>query len=64
MVMPLSLSPPHGVTLICRMCKGRVETLAEFLLNPRLCGLRLNIQVHREQKNDRYAKNRTNADQK
>ena len=41
----------------------RVQTLAEFLLNSRLCGLRLNIQVHREQKNDRYAKNRTNADQ-
>jgi hypothetical protein len=41
-----------------------VQTLAEFLLNPRLCGLRLNIQVHCEQKSDRYAKNRTNAEQK
>ena len=63
MVIPVSFNPPHGVTLIRANAQRRVKTLAEFLLNPRLCPLRLHIEVHCQQEDDYRTDKRTNADQ-
>jgi hypothetical protein len=40
-----------------------VEPVAKFLLNPCLCGLRLHIQVHREQQNDHRSQNAAQREQ-
>ena len=63
MVMPLSFNPAQGVTLIRRTCRVRAEPLAEFLLNPGLCPLRLHIQVHANQNEDRHPQDRPERDQ-
>ena len=41
----------------------RAQAMAEFLLNPRLCPLRLHIHVHADQDNDRESKRYAKYDQ-
>ena len=43
--MPLSFNPLHGVTLMLVQMQGRAEPLAEFLLNPTVRALRLDVEV-------------------
>ena len=53
MVMPVSFKPHQGVTLIRWMRSSVPEALAQLPLNPRLCGVRLHIQVHTQQRERR-----------
>ena len=55
-------APPRSHADPLDMQRG-AETLAKFLLNPRLCPARLHIQIHADQNEERHAHDHAESDE-